>query len=272
MKTNLKGLLPPLCSKWYRNYLYQKGIKNGTLAAITGDYTSFEEAAQDSGTYDDELYAEKVLQTYRDVHGKQSWPMETHDWRLLSKVSLGMGQEGGLRVLDIGGSSGDYFFKLKSFLGKEAIKSWIIVEAKKVVDKMRGIDPFLKYVSSMDDIDRENLDINFVFISGTLQYLEKPFQILESLIPLRADFICINKSILWDRPTKIMKQITPDAMRSSRPIWIFNEAAIKDKLSTLSYRLLWAYDNSELVTYIPGCGSLVYRGLFFRRNEKVDSK
>ena len=66
-----------------------------------------------------------------------------------------------------------------------------------------------------------------------------------------------------------MKQITPDAMRSSRPIWILNEADVRGKLKNLGYHLLWAYENSELVNYIPGHGSIAYRGLFFKRNEEA---
>lgn len=267
MKTNLKSFLPAGFSKWYQNHLYRRGIKQGILAEIKGDYPSFGEARQDSGTYDSDAYAELCLKAYWDSRQPRNGPIKDHDWRLLSKVALVLGQGGGLRVLDIGGSSGDYYFKLKNLVGGRAIQKWIVVEAQKVVEKMRGVDPFLEYVSSPEEVVRQNLDINFVFISGTLQYLENPFQVLEALTPFQSDYLCINKSILWNKPTRLMKQITPDSRRSSRPIWIFNEVSLKDKLKSLNYHLLWAYENSELVTYIPGHGSLAYRGLFLKRDE-----
>lgn len=263
----IKSWLPPILSKWYRDFLYRRGVKRGLLDEIKGSYASFYNASLDSGTDNTDAYAQHCLEAYLEAREKQRFSIKPQDWHLLSKVALALGRPEGLRVLDVGGGCGEYYFKLKNLLGKEAVKRWIIVENKKVVERMKGVDPILEYIDTPAEIVKEKPVINFVFISGTLQYLESPFQFLEGLGPLRSEFFCINKSILWDKPTKIMKQISPDKARSSRPIWVFNVAALREKFADLNYELLLEYEHSELVTTIPGHGHINYRGLFFKRNE-----
>lgn len=267
-KSLFKHLLPPLFSQWYQNYIYRKKIRRGVVAEITGEYKSFREAVADSGTYDNEEYAQCCFKAYENEVVKKTWPVLPYDWPFLSNLALVLGRCQRLSVLDIGGASANYYFKLKGVLGKEAIQRWIVVENKKVVERMKkeSVD-FVEYADRFDPAWNANT-VNLILISGTLQYLEEPFKTLEWVASIRSDFICVNKSILWDKPTRLAKQITPDAGRSSRPIWIFNEQGVKQKFKELNYRLLNEYENTELMTYLPAHGTLFYKGLFFEKNSE----
>ena len=75
-----------------------------------------------------------------------------------------------------------------------------------------------------------NTDIDFVLISGTLQYSSDPSSVLKEIFQLKPKYILIHETPYWEKPTRLTKQLSWKdegySERNSYPFWLLNEADI----------------------------------------------
>lgn len=143
---------------------------------------------------------------------------------MLLKVALE--NEGELSVLDFGGSLGSHYFQYRKFLADVKEIQWSIVEQSKFVQcgqEFFANDELEFYY----DIDSCLQDRNpqLILLSGVLQCLEKPYEMLEHI--LEKDF----KYIVLDRTAFVkgnleeiltLQKVPPSIYPASYPAWFLN--------------------------------------------------
>lgn len=98
-----------------------------------------------------------------------------------------------LKILDFGGACGAHYFETRRFISQDFSLEWFVVETnqmvKAAIDKGLSRDE-LKFVNSIEDI---NTEIDFIHSSGALQYVPDPYELLNRLIKVRANWVFFNR-------------------------------------------------------------------------------
>lgn len=134
---------------------------------------------------------------------------------------------GGVNVLDFGGALGSTYFQNRAFLGYLPFVRWNIVEQPQHVKVGKEFfeDKQLRFYPSIKHCLAEN-EPNVVILSGVLQYLEHPFEVLDELMELRCGNIIIDRTPFWGGPTDklCIQNVPPSIYTTSFPSWIFSRA------------------------------------------------
>lgn len=233
--------------------------------AVTGRVTvfkpsrlSYRELAASCDTY----AAATVIETSKTQRPQTA--IDTRNMRLLAALTLVL-PHGRLTVLDVGGGNGSAFYLARDILGP-VFDRWTVVDLPELVRVMPDHGP-LVFTASLPIDDGQ---FHLSWISGTLQYLPDPINMLQDIARLKPEFLCINKTPFSDKPTRLLRKVSPkvpgNSHRLSYPYWLLNEAEIRQTIERCGYTLLTAYDAPEDMQWFQGHGFLVYRGLWFKRH------
>lgn len=234
MKRLIKSLIPPILLDLYRK------IKNKKYG-WHGDYKSWEEAKKKSTGYDDNQILEKVrISLLKVKNGEAVYERDSvifdeieYSWPLLAGLMYASAKsKGKLKVLDFGGSLGSTYFQNKKFLDKLNDVSWSIVEQKHFVDvgKADFEDGNLKFYYDLDDCVAIETP-NVLVLSSVLQYIEKPYELLDELLKYDFEFVIFDRTIFSKNKTDdyISVQITDDVFKNATiPCWLFHEKKFKN--------------------------------------------
>ena len=138
-----------------------------------------------------------------------------------------------LRILDFGGGSGDYFYQLQKFVPNIDF-DWTVVEtpalAQAMQDKYGGYPEQIRWVHSLEMTDDK---YDFVLCSGVLQYVEKPFEILEALVK-KSELVIINRIPLTTSSDNFvaLQRVLTKKKRGSYPAHFFSETSFLETMST----------------------------------------
>ncbi|WP_041962252.1 TIGR04325 family methyltransferase [Sulfurospirillum cavolei] len=263
MRRFLKELLPPLVLRYLRR------LKHRRYGWI-GNYASWEDAKRDAGSYDNEKIIEKVYGALKQVkEGKAVYERDgvlfdkiEYSWPLLSGLMYASSRtQGRLHVLDFGGSLGSTYFQNKKFLDGLKDVSWNVVEQKHFVKtgKKEFQDERLKFY---DDIKRcfAIHHPTILVLSSVLQYLEKPYVLLEELLKFDFEFIVIDRTPFACQERLTVQKVPPSIYEASYPCWFFEE---KQFLSAFLHR----YHVVESFDGLDGKTELcAFRGMILERN------
>jgi putative methyltransferase (TIGR04325 family) len=138
--------------------------------------------------------------------------------------------QGNLSVLDYGGALGSSYYQCRDFLHGLKTLRWCIVEQPKFVacgQREFQNDTLYFYESVEASIAEAHPQV--VLLSGVLQYLAKPVQLLNQLVAIGAAFIVIDRTpIVVCGQQVISVQHVPETINgSSYPVWLFNEEHLK---------------------------------------------
>ena len=137
-----------------------------------------------------------------------------------------------LRILDFGGGGGDYFYQFQKFVPHIDF-DWTVVETPALAEAMQqkhgGESQKIRWVGSIEMTD-EKYDL--VLCSSVLQYLEKPFEILEALVK-KSQFVIINRIPLIKTADNFvaLQRILTKKKRGSYPAHFFSENSFLETLS-----------------------------------------
>ena len=242
MKNLVKSLIPPIALKVLQKIrLYRYGWK--------GDYVTWQDAENDSIGYDSEKILQKVKTSMLKVkNGEAAYERDgvifdkiQYSWPLLSGLMFACSVEkGALKVLDFGGSLGTSYYQNKFFLDKLDDVSWSVVEQKHFVDtgKKYFEDDKLKFFYDVDEcIKQENP--NVLLLSSVLMYIEKPYELLDTLLEYDFSYILIDKTQFSKSTERITLQIVPPSIyKASYPCRFFKEATLKEYFIKHQYVML----------------------------------
>jgi putative methyltransferase (TIGR04325 family) len=227
LKPIIKDITPPIILRTIKNITNRGGI------SFKGKYNSWNEAVKHATGYDTELILEKVKNASLQV--KNGEAVYERDSVLFDKIEysfpvlaallrVAIANDGKLNVLDFGGSLGSSYYQCKTFLSDLDSLQWNIIEQPHFVNcgKELFADKTLKFYETIDECLMEQKP-NVVLLSSVLQYLEKPYELLDKIYDLNIKYLIIDNT-----PTKINSeiltvQIVPKSIfNATIPSWIFD--------------------------------------------------
>ena len=182
-----------------------------------------------------------------------------YPWPLLANLLWIASKNGDkLNILDFGGSLGSTYFQNINYLKHLNYLKWNIVEQKNFVDCGKELfeNENLKFFYTIDEcIKIQKPDV--AILSSVLQYLEKPYEILQELIDNLFEYIIIDRTFFLDIDNdKIMVQKVPeDIYNVSYPCWFLSKKKFLNFIKN-HYILISEFDD-----YL-GCKDA--KGFFFK--------
>lgn len=260
LKQKIQYFLPPIIVNFLKRVLPKRyGWK--------GDYASWQEAENTSSGYDSSEILKRVKNsTLKVKKGEAVYERDSvlfkkiqYSWPLLSGLMLAAAKSSGsLRVLDFGGSLGSTYFQNKRFLDKLDRVSWSIVEQNHFVEVGREEfeDERLKFYYNISECVK-NENPNVLILSGVLQYIEKPIEILQEILKYGFDIVLIDLTAVSSKNQRLTIQVVkPEISKASYPCWMLDESKIKKVFKNNNY--------SSLEKFKPLDGFEI-----FRRGKKI---
>jgi putative methyltransferase (TIGR04325 family) len=238
-----------------------------------GDYSSWSKANVEAGGYD----KHNILERTRDallkvkageaVYERDSVIFEKRElpYSLIAFLKLSASlKKKPLNILDFGGSLGSTYYQISDFLTSENCASWNIVEQEHYAacGKANFQDETLKFYSDIDECLAEN-EIDFVLLSGSVQYLPEPHIFLQKLAGYGFDFILFDRTAFNaannDRLT--LQVVPPEIYQASYPAWFFHQEFFLSHFSSV-YKVV-----AEFPSYVPGEAAMYIDGKLQGRNK-----
>ncbi|OUT10472.1 hypothetical protein B9N66_00150 [Campylobacter concisus] len=247
MKKFIKEIMPPIILKIFKRLKINKYDWKGS-------YNTWEEAKKVSIGYDSKEILQKVRTSLLKVKNKEAiferdsviFDKIQYSWPLLAGLMYAcVKSKGKLRVLDFGGSLGSTYFQNKKFLDCFDEVSWSVVEQKHFVDigKIDFQDDRLKFYYDIETCKKEQSP-NVLLLSSVLQYIERPYDLLDKILKDNFEFILLDRTIFSKKYKKdlITIQHTGDIYGNTTiPCWIFYEYNF-EKYFSKNFTLIESFD------------------------------
>jgi putative methyltransferase (TIGR04325 family) len=264
----IKQLLPPIILEYLRGTRFLGQI------SFQGDYHSWSAAKEKSKGYDDGIILEKVRNAVLKVkNGEAAFERDSvafdvpeYRWPLLSSLLYAANLNQRLHVLDFGGSLGSLYFQHnKWFVGLDDF-FWGIIEQAHFVElgksefSTRDLDFFLNVNEYLEK--RQTPDV--VVLSSVLQYLEKPFHMLEEMVSFSPGFLLIDRTafIEKEKDRLTVQHIPASIYKASYPAWFFSETQFVERVESMGYKL---FDEFPCTDHVNNWS--YYKGFLFKKNE-----
>jgi len=222
----------------------------------SGSFDSWAEAKSHYDGYQDPLIAEKVAAGARAVqqgtaaYERDSITFSSRQYALPIAAALmwaGLKNENKLKVLDFGGGLGTSFIQNQPFVRTLQDINWTIVEQPSFVEQGKRLfkDSILEFD---DDIGAclQRCTPDLVLISSSLQYVEKPFEILQLVADARVEMIVFDRTLFSTATNDFAtRQTVPDNIfPATIPAWIFSEKKFCSFMES-SYKLVSRFTSSQ---------------------------
>lgn len=277
-KEIVKLLFPPLLQNCCRSLLNRRIMpnSNGEIQyGLLGDYRSWADAMAASAGYDNAIILEKTKAALLKVkNGEAVYERDSvlfdeiqYAWSLLAGLMWVAAQSGGrLNVLDFGGSLGSTYFQNRAFVRHLPEVKWNIVEQSQHVEvgKAWFEDEHLKFYTRVEDCLAETQP-NVVLLSGVLQYLEQPFEILSKLLRQSCNRLIIDRTPFWEGPTDrlCVQHVPPEIYPASYPCWIFSTKKILPHLGD-EWKIIADFDGFDK---LKAPIKAIWRGMILERKK-----
>lgn len=247
----LQRILPP--------FIYDRFVnsKDGNMPLKNhgwkGNYKSWQDAQKASKGYNSDAILQKVRQSSLSVkNGDFAYERDSvlfaniqYNWPLLSALLQSLAtQSGELKIVDFGGSLGSTYRAYKDILLKTGMVTWVVVEQKHFVEigKKEFEDENLKFEYSLQEAV-EKFHPNTILLSSVLQYLDRPYELVNEIRQISFNKIIIDRTAFIDDSERITVQQVPEEIYpASYPCRFFNE---KDFMGTLSnqYEIMFDFES-----------------------------
>ncbi len=268
--TLARDWLPPALVRQSRRILrHERGN------VFEGAFASWAEAAARSSGYDGEQILERVLAATLEVkHGRAVFERDSvlfgeiqYAWPVTAGLMHAAARdEGRLCGVDFGGSLGSSYFQNRDFLNGLKRVRWSIVEQPHFVqagrEHIQDAGPVF-YPTIGECVADE--DPNVVLLSSVLQYLERPYAVLQELIDCGAEFLIIDRTSFHTGPKDLvaMQTVPPAVYPASYPMWLFSRHDFMKRMSS-QFDLVAETLSPEGYVSLPGA-TFSFNGLIFRR-------
>lgn len=227
--------LPPAVLRW----LHQK--RSGATR-FEGEFVSWGDASARCTGYDaEEILAKVLTATLAVKSGNAVFERDSvlfneveYAWPVLCGLMWAAARNGGkLNVLDFGGALGSSYFQNRRFLQSLRGVEWCVVEQPHYVEAGRKYiqDEQLRFYKTIAECVAENHP-NVILLSGVLQYLESPDEVIGELSKLGASCLIIERTPFSSREvdTLVTQKVPASIYKASYPMWIFSQSRLEKKL------------------------------------------
>ena len=271
-RDKLRELKPPLFARLAQRV---RGGAAGSAYGLSGDFHTWDEALAASSGYDGEVILEKTRTALLKVKsGQAAYERDSvlfdeieYSWPVLAGLLWVAARCGGrLDVLDFGGSLGSAYFQNRAFLAALPEVRWNIVEQARHVEtgKTYFADERLRFYDDIAGCLAETRP-NVVLLGSVLQYLERPYAILDELLALPCDHLIVDRTPFWSGADDrlCVQTVPPSIYAASYPSWVFSRGRLRERLRH-DWEIVAAFDDADEV---PAPVKVVYEGaVFVRRN------
>lgn len=158
-----------------------------------------------------------------------------YSWPVLAGLLLAAAHNGGkLDIIDFGGSLGSHFFQNRKFLNLLSEVHWNIVEQANFVEcsNEHFQELRLKSYSDIESCLKENQP-NILLLSSVVQYLEKPYQLLDEAISRKFQFIIFDLTGFHNGDIDLLtiQKVWPEVYQASYPCWFFSKTKFFEKFA-----------------------------------------
>lgn len=223
-----------------------------------GDFATWEEAAEQCGSYASSAILERVIAASRLVRdGKAAYERDgfafaeprQNDPLLAALFRVAAASSGSLRVLDFGGALGSLYWQHRRALTRLGHREWRVVEQAHyvAVGRREFQTPELSFWPDLPTAS-EGWRANLVVLSGVLQCLPAPYGFIDELLRLRPGWIFVDRLPLLEGPQDrlTIEHTPPDIGADTYPSWFLSEARFL-KAITGRYRIA-----ERFRTYLEG--------------------
>jgi putative methyltransferase (TIGR04325 family) len=199
-----------------------------------GDYSSWKAAKLKCSGYDSQIILDKVRDsTLRVKNGTAEYERDSvlfdkvqYSFPLLTGMMwIAACNKGRLNVLDFGGALGSSYFQSKKIFDALEEVNWCIVEQPGFVKTGQESfeDKNLHFFYNVQEcLDTYNVDV--VLFSSVLQYLEKPYEMLETIRSKNIRFLIVDRTpFILGKDRITVQKVNPRIYNASYPCWFFNE-------------------------------------------------
>jgi putative methyltransferase (TIGR04325 family) len=249
-----------------------------------GTYDNWDKALARTKTYQDKevlvrikkaaFFANKNSLYFRDgkVFSNYFYSSDVNFALLLCKLLYSSKKK--FKILDYGGGLGNLynqFYKLliSSKFHKKFKFSWDIIEQKDISDYGKELlnKKNLNFYN-VSDFDFKKHEYDIIIISGALEFLKYPYQVLENLKKTNFKFLVVDRTPFLHKDNKkdyltILK--AGHGFNDNYPCWIFSFKKIKNKLGK-NYNLIYKFNSLGGRIY-GKFGRADYQGCLFMRNK-----
>jgi putative methyltransferase (TIGR04325 family) len=204
---HLHDLVPPILTRLHRR-------ARASLSGSAATYPSYAAAlsACNSKGYDDEEIVRVVFEktkVYREALDRQPTlkVSSTEAYGLLSLAhcaAMDPGPKPSLKVVDFGGACGAHYFAFRRFFASSLRFDWIVVETGAMC---RAAAPLaggeLSFCTALDEALRVG-PVDLLFASGTIQFVEEPYRVLERMTSSGARHLLFNRLTLGARSEDVI--------------------------------------------------------------------
>ena len=249
LKIFIKSLIPPIIFFMLNKIRIKKyGWK--------GEYKTWAQAKNDSTGYDTNTILQAVKESSLKVkNGQAIYERDSvlydeihYSWPLLASILLCATKNGKLNVVDFGGSLGSTYFQNKKFLDKINKVDWSVIEQKHFVDT--GNEEFederLHFYHDFKTCMKEQKN-DIILLSSVLQYIEKPYILLDNILQYNFEYIVIDKTpFSLDNEDHIKLQVvSPNIYEACYPSWLFSEKSLIEYFTSNSYTLFEKFSDED---------------------------
>jgi len=258
-----KPFIPPGLISLGRKFWQGKNIQ------FSGDYPSWQSALDAAGGYDTPAILERVREAALKVKRGEAvferdsvcFDHEEYRWPTLACLLRIAAENGGkLRVLDFGGSLGSsyfqhrkhfreldfggslgcFYFQHRKFFNALKEIRWAVVEQSHFVacGKSEFQSEYLYFYDSIKECIADG-SVDVIFCSSVLQYLERPYSILDSLAETGAEYIIIDRTGFVRSPRDILsvQYASFGEYKRNLPAWFLAKGDVIRRLSNKGYEL-----------------------------------
>lgn len=243
----LKEVLPPIILKYLTRFFY--GWK--------GNYSTWQEAKKKCTGYDDVVIFNKVKYALLKVkNGEAKFERDSvifdkihYSFPLLSALSFtALNNNSTLNVLDFGGSLGSAYYQNKDLFTHLTNFTWNIVEQKHFVTegKQNFSDKNLHFYFTIEACLKSQ-QINLFLLGSVLQYIEKPYQLLDELLQKQIPYIYIDRTpVFFNHTDRItVQKVHKSIYNAQYPCWILNENKLINYICNKGYELVFDAQSPE---------------------------
>lgn len=241
-----------------------------------GLFDNWTDASLNSTGYDTEEIIDKTLQSaLRVKNGQALFERDTvlfdkpdYNWPVLSILFyLSSVDNYSLNLIDFGGSLGSTYFQHLPMLKHLKKIKWNIVEQTKVADL--GNKYFKNQnLAFFDDLDRcyQKAKSPVIYISGTIQYLQNPYEFINKIIKIGFEHIIFDRTtFIYSQSDKIfIQKVFPSIYRASYPIWFFNYNKFIKPFSS-HYKIMAEFDSYADSSRKINNHHAYWRGIWFKK-------
>jgi putative methyltransferase (TIGR04325 family) len=211
-----------------------------------GDYETYEQAKAKCAGYDEHHILQRIIDTTHKVkNGEAVYERDgiiydniKVNFHLLSTLLLIAGKNNNkLTLIDFGGSLGTSYYQNIGYLSHLTELNWCIIEQPQFVDAGKAAfeNEHIKFYNSIEDCISAHPRPDLVLLSGSLQYMSDPYEVLKAIQTFKIPYVLIDLIGYNDKKQdRITIQHVPPVfygIEASYPCTFVNKDKLESQLS-----------------------------------------